>query len=230
MRKACNLYRSHYEQTKLLNKTQKCDIFTAICEVQFLEKHIDNIEFSNKVTQLVWIGIKHSLKTSIDGYCSKMQIDYDKTLAKAVQKGLEQDDDNKEKKKEKYKDKQEGEGEEEISTLPPIVQPDLESDAKIVANYLLQKILDNKPNFKKPDLRVWEQDIEKAIKNDGRTAQELIGCINWIYSHDGNFWIPIILSAQKLRQKFDVMESQMVNNPKNKSRNKTALVLAKVGY
>jgi len=33
MRKAFSFYRSHYEQMKLLNKTQIADITMAICEI-----------------------------------------------------------------------------------------------------------------------------------------------------------------------------------------------------
>jgi len=226
MRKACNFYRSHYEQTKLLNKTQKCDIFTAICEVQFLEKHIDDIVFINKITQLVWIGIKHSLLTSIDGYCSKMKIDYEDTLAKGVHKEVG----NKEKKKAKSKDKDNKEEKKEDTSFSILIQSETESDAQRVASYLLKKILVHKPNFKKPRVGIWEKDIEMAIKNDKRTVEGLLGCIDWIYTPAGTFWIPNVLSAKKLREKFDVMESQMMNNPKNKSSNKTAHALAKGGY
>ena len=76
-----------------------------------------------------------------------------------------------------------------------------------------------------------EREIELAIKEDKRTIDQLLGCIDWIYtSPTGGFWIPNILSARKLREKFDVMESQMINSPKNKSRINTALALAKGGY
>ena len=62
----------------------------------------------------------------------------------------------------------------------------------------------------------WHQDIEKAIRIDKRTDQELIACIDWIYSGDGDFWRPNILSGKKLREKFDTMEAQMISSTKNK--------------
>ena len=68
MRKAFSFYRSHYEQMKLLNKTQVADITLAICEVQFLEIHINDIKFKDKMTQLVWTGIKHAIDASVTGY------------------------------------------------------------------------------------------------------------------------------------------------------------------
>lgn len=71
MRKAFSFYRSHYEQMKLLNPTQISDITLAICEVQFLEVHIDDITFDDIMTQLVWTGIKHGVDASVKGYVNK---------------------------------------------------------------------------------------------------------------------------------------------------------------
>jgi len=229
MRKAFNFYRSFWEPIKLLTKTQKSEIFTAICEVHFLEKHIDDVKFSTKVTHLVWVGIRHSLLKSLEGYCSKMSIDYDETLGKGVPKDHSQEDIDKEKKKGKSKEKSNEEGKKDTPSVP-LVLTEIEADAQYVADYLLKKILTNKPNFKKPQICVWVKDIEKALNDDNRTVEGLIGCIDWVYSPAGTFWVPNILSAKKLREKFDVMEAQMMNVPKNKSRAKTAQTLAKVGY
>ena len=68
MRKAFSFYRSHYEQMKLLNKTQLADLTIAICEVQFLEVNIDDIKFDDALTQIVWVGIKHAVEASVLGY------------------------------------------------------------------------------------------------------------------------------------------------------------------
>lgn len=78
-RKAFNFYMSHWEQIKKMNDKQKLSIFNAICEVQFLEKNIDDIQFKDMVTDLVWTGIKHSINTSISGFVNKQ-----KSLGKGV--------------------------------------------------------------------------------------------------------------------------------------------------
>jgi len=85
-------------------------------------------------------------------------------------------------------------------------------DAMIVAKYLLSTIQSFKENFKTPNtLDSWVNDIEKAIRIDRRTREQLIGCIDWIYnSKQGEFWIPNILSGKKLREKYDTMEAQMM--------------------
>ena len=88
------------------------------------------------------------------------------------------------------------------------------NEAQKVASYLLEKILLWKPNFKTPSLNNWAKDIDLAIRVDKRTPQELINAIDWIYtSKRGEFWKPNILSAKKLRDKFDTLELQAMNDP-----------------
>ncbi|MGW8169681.1 MAG: hypothetical protein ACWGHH_06720 [Sulfurovaceae bacterium] len=85
------------------------------------------------------------------------------------------------------------------------------NEAQKVASYLLEKILIWKPNFKTPNLNNWAKYVDLAIRADKRTPQELINAIDWIYtSKKGEFWKPNILSAKKLRDKFDTLESQAI--------------------
>lgn len=86
----------------------------------------------------------------------------------------------------------------------------INDDATRIADYLHKKILSNKPNFKQPNLTIWAKDIDLAMRIDKRSVQELKGCIDWIYTEQGSFWIPNIMSCKKLREKFDTMESQMM--------------------
>jgi len=81
-------------------------------------------------------------------------------------------------------------------------------ESLIVAEYLLSKISAAIPSFKKPNLDTWAKDIDKAIRLDNRTQKDLISCIDWIYSKDGEFWVSNILSGKKLREKFDTMNIQ----------------------
>jgi hypothetical protein len=86
-----------------------------------------------------------------------------------------------------------------------------------VANYLLDKILLWKPNFKKPNIDDWAKDIDRAIRLDHRTEQELIDCIDWIYSPKGDWWRPNILSCKKLREKFDIMDAKKITTNSNQN-------------
>lgn len=82
-------------------------------------------------------------------------------------------------------------------------------DSHDVANYLFKKISNHQPTFKKPNIDVWAKDIDLALRIDGRTKEQLIACIDWIYSTPkGGFWIANILSGKKLREKFDTMNIQ----------------------
>jgi hypothetical protein len=70
-RKAFNFYHSHWQQIKLLSSKQRLELFESICGVQFLEININDISFKDRITQLVWVGIKHSLSTSLSGFINK---------------------------------------------------------------------------------------------------------------------------------------------------------------
>ena len=89
MKKAFSFYRSYYEQLQHLSNEQIANIVMTICKVQFLELHIDDVKLEDKMSKLAWAGIRHSLQKSIDGYCSKMGIDYNITLDKGLNKVLD---------------------------------------------------------------------------------------------------------------------------------------------
>jgi hypothetical protein len=54
----------------------------------------------------------------------------------------------------------------------------------------------------------WVKEIDRAIRLDGRTKQDLINIIDWVYSPEGSFWQANIMSGAKLREKFDTMLMQ----------------------
>ena len=94
MRKAFNHYENLWEVKKQLSPEQYVAFDRAVCEVQFLEKHIDDIRFDDPVLNLLWTSIKHTLRASIEGYCNKTGIDYDsyfKSSEKALNKGSEEE-------------------------------------------------------------------------------------------------------------------------------------------
>jgi len=91
------------------------------------------------------------------------------------------------------------------------IEPSLKSvtSAENVANYLLLKITKNNPEFRVQNISIWINDIDKAMRLDGRSKVQLLNCIDWIYNNPkGAFWIPNILSGKKLRDKFNTMSMQ----------------------
>jgi len=216
MRKAFNFYNSYHATFDDLDDCQIGQLVRELSKVQFLEKHIDEVSFKDKMVSLVWKSIRHSVWEQIRGHCSKRSIDYESVFPTPTQ-GVDTTTPTPSRQVEVEVEVQVEVQVEESTQQGVVVEvsPTLVS-ARNVSDYLLNKILHSKPNFRKPNMQTWSQDLEKAIRIDKRTEQELIGCIDWIYT-DGSFWIPNILSAKKLREKFDTMESQMTSRNKKKS-------------
>lgn len=78
-----------------------------------------------------------------------------------------------------------------------------------LANLLYQKILENNPNHRKPNLQKWADDVRLMMERDNRTEEQIEYLINWC--QQDRFWKSNILSTSKLREKFD----QLVMNIKS---------------
>lgn len=121
------------------------------------------------------------------------------------------DSDSKSKNKSKNKNNSDSNNDSKSNSEDIIIAPD-KSDAVIVSKYLFSTITSFNQTFN-ADYRKWVDDIDKAIRIDKRTKEELINCINWIYnSKKGEFWIPNILSGKKLRSKYDAMNMQAMGD------------------
>ncbi|MFP5109675.1 hypothetical protein ACSU6B_23395 [Neobacillus sp. C211] len=71
-----------------------------------------------------------------------------------------------------------------------------------LAEYLLNAIKENHPEFKQPtNLGNWAVTFRLMIDRDNRTEQAIRNCIDWVSGHD--FWHKNILSADKLRKQYD---------------------------
>jgi len=204
MKKAFNFYASYDEVFQELDLNQKGIMINAILDVQFLRKHIDDISFKDKILSIVWKGMKHSILKQIDGYCRANKTPYNRELfAPKADFQPSPKADFQPSPKQVQVQVQEEEQE-------PIVQTkSLDASFKI-AEYLLNNILKLNTSFKRPNLNTWAKDIDKAIRIDNRTEEQLKYCIDWIYSHEGSFWQKNILSGKKLREKFDTINMQMI--------------------
>lgn len=117
-------------------------------------------------------------------------------------------------KQEKEAEKEKEREKEKESRAPKDAPPAREIlDAKRVADHLAQKIISYNPNAK-PKADGWIDDIEKAIRLDNRSPDDLIGIIDWIYTGD-MFWAGNILSGKKLREKYDQINTQRLTRQKN---------------
>lgn len=95
-------------------------------------------------------------------------------------------------------------------TEKDLVNTESVAHAEAVADYLASKIKNNNPKTR-PNPSAWVADIEKAIRIDGRTVDDLIAIIDWMYEGDA-FWSGVVLSGKKLREKFDAMIMQEKRN------------------
>jgi len=89
-----------------------------------------------------------------------------------------------------------------------------------IAHFLFKNIVALNPSFKAQNLNNWADDIDKAMRLDGRTQEQLVDCIKWIYSNKGVFWQKNILSGKKLREKFDTMNMQVITKEPTKEEKK----------
>ena len=83
---------------------------------------------------------------------------------------------------------------------------DVDSIYYQLASFLFQEIQKNNPEARKPNFNVWADEIRKMIDLDGRKEEQVRNMITWSQSND--FWKGIILSAKKLRDKYDQMKVQ----------------------
>jgi hypothetical protein len=83
-----------------------------------------------------------------------------------------------------------------------------------VANHLAQRLSMSIETYKLPTeatLRKWAKDIDRAIRLDGRTKDQLIAIIDYIHDKD-TFWVANIKSGKKLRDQFDTLWYRMSND------------------
>lgn len=81
------------------------------------------------------------------------------------------------------------------------------SDEVVLSQLLLDKILERKPDFKKPSIQGWYVHIDRMIRLDNRKVKVISDVIKWCQLDD--FWQNNILSTLKLREQFDKLEMKM---------------------
>jgi hypothetical protein len=81
-----------------------------------------------------------------------------------------------------------------------------------LSELLFEKIISRNPNHKKPNLQIWAKDVDRMIRIDHRTPEEIRAVIEWCQVD--TFWQNNILSTAKLRSKFDQLRLKMKTNGK----------------
>lgn len=75
---------------------------------------------------------------------------------------------------------------------------------------LLERIRNNTPTFKEPNLESWAAHVRLMRERDERTEKQIRFLIDWCQKD--HFWQANILSTKKLREKFDTLVAQVKRN------------------
>jgi len=76
-----------------------------------------------------------------------------------------------------------------------------------LASLLRDLIKENTPTFKEPNLQDWTDEVDKMVRLDKRTYEQIEIVIRW--SQNDDFWQSNILSTKKLRKNFDMLVSKI---------------------
>lgn len=85
-----------------------------------------------------------------------------------------------------------------------------DSDEYRLADYLYKNILKNNPKHKEPNLQSWAKDVDKMIRIDKRSVDDIKNLIDWVQKDF--FWKANVLSPAKLREKFDQLTAKKNNS------------------
>jgi len=77
------------------------------------------------------------------------------------------------------------------------------SDEVRMAELLFSFILERHPTHRKPDMQKWDMYIDRMIRLDKRSVENIEKIINWCQSDE--FWRKAVLSTEKLRKQFDTL-------------------------
>jgi hypothetical protein len=83
---------------------------------------------------------------------------------------------------------------------------------------LYGKIKERNPKYKTPDFTKWAKHIDRMVRLDGRTYNEVKAVIIWCQQDD--FWQNNILSTGKLREQFDQLWMKMPKEKQTKKINR----------
>lgn len=84
------------------------------------------------------------------------------------------------------------------------------ADASELASLLLLAIRKTKNDYRQPNLEKWAIEIDRMMNIDKISKERILRILDWLPTHD--IWKINILSADKLRKKFDQLELHLESN------------------
>jgi len=173
-KKAINYYHSFFEVSKDLTQKQFYDFNMAIYKVMFFETHIEEVSFKDQMLTILWKSVKHSIRASVDGYCTKKSIPYDDVFA-PLDKPLANKEKSKDKENEQVQEKEKGE--------VTIVTNKTLSEKTI--DYLNLKA-SKKFTYTKGNIKEINSQIKKGYGEDAFAFVIDIKCKEWLSDSDMN--------------------------------------------
>lgn len=103
-----------------------------------------------------------------------------------------------------------------VDDVPSVSDDSTWESAIALSHYLEASICKWDPTHKfnsnPPSLKSWVKDIDRAIRLDGRTYDQLRFIIDYIFTQNdkiANFWAQNVQSGKKLREQFDKIKNQI---------------------
>jgi hypothetical protein len=87
-----------------------------------------------------------------------------------------------------------------------------------LAVYFLERIRENNPEHKEPNLQKWADDIRLMIEKDKRTDEQIRYLMKWV--QQDNFEMTNVLSPSKIRKRYDQLVMKVKSQKKKPAKQK----------
>lgn len=88
--------------------------------------------------------------------------------------------------------------------------PPPSAEASALCKLFLEKVRERLPEFKTPDLKGWESDMQKLLEGTTKGPEHIRDLILWAHEH--SFWKANCLNPKALRKHYYTMTMQMVSD------------------
>lgn len=105
------------------------------------------------------------------------------------------------------------------------VAPEPSADASALVKIFFSSLQKLNPNLREPDFKRWARELDKLLSIDKVPKERIEKVLAWLPTNP--FWAKNVLSAAKLREKFERLETEMLNPNKiyNNSRSEFGIRL-----
>jgi hypothetical protein len=99
--------------------------------------------------------------------------------------------------------------------VDPMLTNKFSTEDLTAAEYILSKVIQLKPNFKKPNINNWADQVRLMREQDKKNHREICELFKW--ANKDSFWQANILSPKKLRSQWDELEIKSKTSSKPQS-------------